>query len=81
MYSWIAHGAPGGALHLNHSSEEPRLSREDQAALELGFSPSGGLSWRRRRVAQLRERIENGQYEIDSARVAESMLSRLGEAS
>jgi hypothetical protein len=60
--------------------EDRPLAREDQLALELGFAPASGLSWRRRRVHQLRERVELGTYEIDPARVAESLLTRLREA-
>ena len=53
------------------------LAHEDQVALELGFAPPTGLSWRRRRVHQLRERVQLGTYEIDSGRVAEALLARL----
>lgn len=81
MNVWIAHGAPGGASSLDSSGDDRPLAREDQNALELGFPPAGGLSWRRRRVHQLRERIERGQYEVDPGRVADAMLARLREAS
>jgi anti-sigma28 factor (negative regulator of flagellin synthesis) len=81
MNAWTAHSPSGGALNLDTAREERPLDREDQTAIELGFPPSGGLTWRRRRVHQLRESIERGTYEVDSARVAEAMLARLREAS
>ena len=81
MNACIAHGAPGGAPNLHTEHDERPLAREDQTAIELGFPPPGGLTWRRRRVHQLREGIESGAYEVDPARVAEAMLARLTEAS
>jgi anti-sigma28 factor (negative regulator of flagellin synthesis) len=81
MNASISHGAPGGAPHLDNDADERPLSREDQTAIELGFPPPGGLTWRRRRVHLLRERIEGGAYEVDPGRVAEAMLARLREAS
>ena len=81
MNAWPAHGAPGGASELHIDRDERPLEREDQTAIELGFPPPGGLTWRRRRVHQLREGIESGAYEVDPARVAEAMLARLTEAS
>jgi anti-sigma28 factor (negative regulator of flagellin synthesis) len=77
MNAWTAHGAPGGASELHIDRDERPLEREDQTAIELGFPPPGGLTWRRRRVHQLREGIERGEYEVDPARVAEAMLARL----
>jgi anti-sigma28 factor (negative regulator of flagellin synthesis) len=77
MSTQVAHGATGGAPHLDRNTDVRHLSREDQAAIELGFSPAGGLSWRRRRVHQLRERVEHGTYEVDPVRVAEALLARL----
>ena len=77
----FARGAPGSAPHIDSQPPDNRpLVREDQVALELGFPPATGLSWRRRRVHQLRERVELGTYEIDPAAVAESLLARLREA-
>ena len=82
MNAWTAYGAPGGAPQIDsHPPDDRPLAREDQIALELGFPPASGLSWRRRRVHQLRERVELGTYEIDPTRVAESLLARLREAS
>ena len=81
MNSWTAHSAPGGASELHIDRDERPLEREDQTAIELGFPPPGGLTWRRRRVHQLRESIERGTYEVDPALVAEAMLARLREAS
>ena len=81
MNAWTAHGAPGGAPNLRTEHDERPLAREDQTAIELGFPPPGGLTWRRRRVHQLRERVEGGAYEVDSGRVAEAMLARLRDAS
>jgi anti-sigma28 factor (negative regulator of flagellin synthesis) len=81
MNAWTSHGAPGGAPDLESEPGEQPLSREDQTAIELGFPPPGGLTWRRRRVHQLRERIDRGSYEVDAGRVAEAMLARLKEAS
>ena len=81
MSTWIAHGAPGGAQDIGDRLDDRPLAREDQRALELGFAPNGGLSWRRRRVHQLHESIDRGTYEIDPGRVAEAMLARLREAS
>lgn len=81
MSTQVAHGATGGAPHLGRNSNGDRLSREDQAAIELGFPPAGGLSWRRRRVHQLRESVERGTYEVDPVRVAEALLARLGATS
>jgi anti-sigma28 factor (negative regulator of flagellin synthesis) len=81
MNAWTAHGAPEGAPNIDTESDERPLDREDQTAIELGFPPPGGLTWRRRRVHQLRERIERGTYEVDAASVAEAMLARLREAS
>ncbi len=73
-------GAARG-VHNHNGHEDPNLGRDDQAALELGFSPPTGLSWRRRRVHQLRESIDRGTYEIDPGRVAEALLARLQGAS
>jgi anti-sigma28 factor (negative regulator of flagellin synthesis) len=81
MNAWTAHGAPRGASNLHIDPDERTLDREDQTAIELGFPPPGGLTWRRRRVHQLREGIEDGAYEVDPARVAEAMLARLRQAS
>jgi anti-sigma28 factor (negative regulator of flagellin synthesis) len=81
MNARTAHGAQGGAPHLHTDPNQRPLAHEDQTAIELGFPPPGGLTWRRRRVHQLRERIESGAYEVDPDRVAEAMLARLKEAS
>jgi anti-sigma28 factor (negative regulator of flagellin synthesis) len=81
MNAWTAHGAPGGASNIDTERGQQPLEREDQTAIELGFPPPGGLTWRRRRVHQLREHIEAGSYEVDPGRVAEAMLARLREAS
>jgi anti-sigma28 factor (negative regulator of flagellin synthesis) len=81
MSTWIAQSSPEGASDIRNRRDDRPLAREDQEALELGFAPAGGLSWRRRRVHQLSERIDRGTYEIDPGRVAEAMLSRLREAS
>ena len=70
-------GATAGANEMN-GQQDLRLGREDQAALELGFAPGDRLSWRRRRVQQLRESIEHGGYEVDPHLVAEALLTRLG---
>jgi anti-sigma28 factor (negative regulator of flagellin synthesis) len=81
MNAWIEHDAPGGVSNLHSAPDDQSLPREDQTALELGFPPAGGLTWRRRRVQQLRERIERGTYEVDPAHVAEAMVARLKGAS
>jgi anti-sigma28 factor (negative regulator of flagellin synthesis) len=81
MNAWTAHGASGGASNTDMERDQRPLDREDQTAIELGFPPPGGLTWRRRRVHQLREGIESGSYEVDPGRVAEAMLARLREAS
>jgi anti-sigma28 factor (negative regulator of flagellin synthesis) len=81
MNAWISHGAPGSGPHFDTDADDRTLSREDQTAIELGFPPPGGLTWRRRRVHLLRERVEGGTYEVDPGRVAEAMLARLREAS
>jgi anti-sigma28 factor (negative regulator of flagellin synthesis) len=81
MNAWTAHGAPGGASNIDIQRDRRPLDREDQTAIELGFPPPGGLTWRRRRVHQLREGIEGGTYEVDPGLVAEAMLARLREAS
>jgi len=77
MNAQTEYSASSGANDF-HSDQSPPLDREDQAALELGFAPGGGLSWRRRRVHQLRESIDCGSYEVDPYRVAEALLARLG---
>ena len=81
MNARTAHGAPGGAPNLDTEPDERPLAHEDQTAIELGFPPPGGLSWRRRRVHQLRERVDRGAYEVDPHRVAEALLTRLKEVS
>jgi anti-sigma28 factor (negative regulator of flagellin synthesis) len=81
MNVWTPQGAPGGAPQTDSHPDDRPLSREDQVALELGFPPASGLSWRRRRVHQLRERVELGTYEIEPGQVAEALLARLREAS
>jgi len=81
MNARTAHSASGGAPDLQTTPDYAPLVREDQAALEVGFAPAGGLSWRRRRVAQLRERVDRGTYEVDPGQVAEALLNRLREAS
>jgi anti-sigma28 factor (negative regulator of flagellin synthesis) len=81
MNAWTAQGAPGGPPNIDTERDQRPLAREDQTAIELGFPPPGGLTWRRRRVHQLRERIDGGTYEVDPGRVAEAMLARLREAS
>jgi anti-sigma28 factor (negative regulator of flagellin synthesis) len=81
MNAWTAHGASGRPPNIDIERTQRPLDREDQTAIELGFPPPGGLTWRRRRVHQLRERIESGAYEVDPGRVAEAMLARLREAS
>ena len=81
MTTWTADSAHTGAPKTQSPSDHRPLAREDQTALELGFPPAGGLNWRRRRVHQLRERIERGTYEVDPGQVAEAMLARMRETS
>ena len=81
MNAWTAQGAHRGPPNIDIERDQRPLAREDQTAIELGFPPPGGLTWRRRRVHQLRERIDGGTYEVDPGRVAEAMLARLREAS
>jgi hypothetical protein len=75
-----AHGAHGGVHHLEAEPPGPGLTRDDQLALELGFTPPGGLRWRRRHVEWLRTRVESGAYEVDAGRVASSLVTRLRES-
>lgn len=79
MHAYANEGATGAQKRDRH--EDQHLDRDDQAALELGFSPHSGLSWRRRRVHQLRESVDRGTYEVDAGRVAEALLARLQGAS
>ena len=77
MHASIARDAAKGVSQTHTDPNDAPLAREDQAALELGFPPTGGLRWRRRRVEQLRERIDHGTYEVDAARVAGALVARL----